>query len=467
VAVVEEDTAIPIVVGHEHVPGTAVKENEVAATCTTAGGYDMVVYCTVCGEELSREHTEVPATGHTPGAAVKENEVAATCTTAGGYDMVVYCTVCNEELSREHTETPATGHSWGEWISNNNGTHTRTCAACGETETHDCEFGNDTVCDDCGYEKKLNFSASLSLDNATGFNYKVAVSQVDALGLDSFHLVVVHTAYDKATNTYNDETVTLEGSKSGSYYSFDFADIPAMALNDKMVAHLEGTKNGETWSSNAIDFNAIDYCYLVTTLTSQPESLRRTCANLILFAESAQINFSYNTANLPTAKWTDVQENLCDRTVPTWTTDNYSEPLEGATVTFGGLMLDVNSRIDLRFVIVPGNLNAEDLTAEIHYEGLKGASKSFTIPGSEWTDYGTQGRKTVTLHEMNAGELQSSVAIVIKDANGNAVSSTLHYSVDNYAGILYNLSSTSSEMKNMMVTMINYSLRAKVYLESK
>ena len=162
-----------------------------------------------------------------------------------------------------------------------------------------------------------------------------------------------------------------------------------------------------------------------------------------------------------------MQENLCDRTVPTWTTDNYSEPLEGAAVTFGGLMLDVNSRIDLRFVIVPGNLNAEDLIAEIHYEGLKGASKSFTIPGSEWTDYGTQGKKAVTLHEMNAGELQSSVAIVIKDANGNAVSSTLHYSVDNYAGILYNLSSTSSEMKNMMVTMINYSLRAKVYLETK
>ncbi|MBQ4301812.1 MAG: hypothetical protein II769_01745, partial [Oscillospiraceae bacterium] len=315
-------------------------------------------------------------------------------------------------------------------------------------------------------EMSLTFSASLALDNATAFNYKVPASEVDAFGLDSFHLVVVHTAYDKETGYY-DETVNLEGTKSGSYYSFVFEDIPAMALNDRMVAHLEGTKNGETWSSNAIDFNAIDYCYLVTTISSQPETLRRTLANLILFAESAQINFEYNTENLPTGnnRWTETQENLCDRTVPDWTSGAYSDALDGATVTFEGLMLDVNSRIDLRFVVNPGSLNAEDLTAEISYVGLKNAAKTVSIPGSEWAEYGS--RKTVTLHEMNAGELQSRVAIVIKDANGNAVSKTLHYSVQDYAGTLYGLSSTTANMKQLMVAMINYGLRANVYLESK
>ena len=48
----------------EHVPGEAVVENEVAADCTTAGSYDSVVYCTVCGEEISRETVTVPALGH-------------------------------------------------------------------------------------------------------------------------------------------------------------------------------------------------------------------------------------------------------------------------------------------------------------------------------------------------------------------------------------------------------------------
>lgn len=46
---------------HTHVPGEAVQENYVAPNCTTEGGYDMVTYCTSCGDELSREHTVLPA----------------------------------------------------------------------------------------------------------------------------------------------------------------------------------------------------------------------------------------------------------------------------------------------------------------------------------------------------------------------------------------------------------------------
>lgn len=53
-----------VTVKHDCVAGEAVKENEVAPTCEKAGGYDLVVYCTLCGEEMSREHVEVAALGH-------------------------------------------------------------------------------------------------------------------------------------------------------------------------------------------------------------------------------------------------------------------------------------------------------------------------------------------------------------------------------------------------------------------
>ena len=84
-----------------HIPGETVIENEVEPTCTTDGGYDEVVYCDICGEELSREHITIPATGHIPGEPVIENETEPTYTTPGHYDEVVYCTVCHAELSRE------------------------------------------------------------------------------------------------------------------------------------------------------------------------------------------------------------------------------------------------------------------------------------------------------------------------------------------------------------------------------
>ena len=97
----------------DHTPAEAVRENEVAATCTAKGSYDRVVYCAVCKAELSRETVETEALSHTPAEAVRENEVAATCTAKGSYDNVVYCAVCKAELSRETVETEALGHTGG------------------------------------------------------------------------------------------------------------------------------------------------------------------------------------------------------------------------------------------------------------------------------------------------------------------------------------------------------------------
>ena len=53
----------------------------------------------MCGEVLEEQIT-IPALGHTPGDAVRENEKAAQPGQAGGYEKVVYCTVCGAELNR-------------------------------------------------------------------------------------------------------------------------------------------------------------------------------------------------------------------------------------------------------------------------------------------------------------------------------------------------------------------------------
>jgi hypothetical protein len=104
-----------------HTPGTAVKENDVPSTCNTLGGYDEVVYCTVCNAEISRNHvayTEYAA--HTEGTAVKENDVPSTCKTLGGYDSVVYCTECGAELSRNHVDyTEYAAHTEGTAVDEN------------------------------------------------------------------------------------------------------------------------------------------------------------------------------------------------------------------------------------------------------------------------------------------------------------------------------------------------------------
>ena len=45
---------------HAHTPGEAVRENEVPATTSEEGSYEDVIYCTVCGEEISRTIHIIP-----------------------------------------------------------------------------------------------------------------------------------------------------------------------------------------------------------------------------------------------------------------------------------------------------------------------------------------------------------------------------------------------------------------------
>ena len=94
-----------------HTPAAAVEENRVESTCTVAGSYDSVVYCSSCNTELSRETKALELAAHTGGAVVVENEKAATCTAEGSYDNVVYCTVCNAELSRNTVTVEKIAHT--------------------------------------------------------------------------------------------------------------------------------------------------------------------------------------------------------------------------------------------------------------------------------------------------------------------------------------------------------------------
>ena len=128
--------------GHKN--GDPVIENETEAVCEIGGSYDEVIYCSVCGKELSRETKTVEAKGHIPAEPVIENQTAAVCTEGGSYDEVVYCSVCKKELSRVTKTTEALGHIEGEWevisapTTTSVGTRVIKCKVCGEilkTET--------------------------------------------------------------------------------------------------------------------------------------------------------------------------------------------------------------------------------------------------------------------------------------------------------------------------------------------
>ena len=127
-----------LIKGHNKVTDAAV-----AATCTETGLTEGS-HCSECGCVFMAQKV-IPATGHTADSIVFENSVAATCTTIGSYDSVVYCSVCQAELFREEKEMAALDHDFAKYVYNHDattdadGTETATCSRCGEKDTRVAE----------------------------------------------------------------------------------------------------------------------------------------------------------------------------------------------------------------------------------------------------------------------------------------------------------------------------------------
>jgi len=123
---------------YENQEGHAIVIDKAVAPTCTESGLTEGQHCTVCAAVLVAQE-EIAATGHSPAEAVKENEVAHTCTTDGSYDSVIYCEVCKIELSREvgvvdpaaHTEQIVEGKA--PTCTETGLTEGKVCSVCGET----------------------------------------------------------------------------------------------------------------------------------------------------------------------------------------------------------------------------------------------------------------------------------------------------------------------------------------------
>ena len=88
-----------------HTPGEWVADAHDDPTCTEGVAYYERQFCTECNTELASRDVTLEAKGHTAAAAVDENVKPATKRTDGTKDVVVYCSVCHAELSRETVVT--------------------------------------------------------------------------------------------------------------------------------------------------------------------------------------------------------------------------------------------------------------------------------------------------------------------------------------------------------------------------
>lgn len=348
-----------------HNPQT-MDSNIVDATCGKDGSKTVTTSCSDCGYVISVENNVViPATNnHTPAAAVKENVKPATCETAETYDSVVYCSVCGQEISRtQMTGEAALGHKWGEWKHDDStakaeSKHTRTCANdATHTDSAACNFTSQVTqnqtsdqpeittytCKDCGYSYTEETKPALGHTH----NYGAPVAdytsgQAFVESKDYTHTATCTgegtcsqpTKTDKCTFDNGVETkaatCTEDGVKTftctecGGTYT---VAIPATDHNWGEWKHVEGTEGADAQHSRVCandashkETKACDFTAKVTqeATLDQAEITTYTCKDC---------GYSYTKETAPA---------LAGVTVTVNAVENGSVTLAGQDVTAGG-----------------------------------------------------------------------------------------------------------------------------------
>ena len=338
----------------------------VDATCGKDGSKTVTTSCSDCGYVISVEHNVViPATNnHTPAAAVKENVKPATCETAETYDSVVYCSVCGQEISRtQMTGEAALGHKWGEWKHDDStakaeSKHTRTCENdATHTDSAACNFTSQVTqnqtavlpeittytCKDCGYSYTEETKPALGHTHNYGApvaDYTSGEAFVE--GKDYTHTATCTgegtcsqpTKTDKCTFDNGVETKaatctepgvkTFTCTECGGTYT---VAIPATDHNWGEWKHVEGTEGADAQHSRVCandashkETKACDFTAKVTqeATLDQAEITTYTCKDC---------GYSYTKETAPA---------LAGVTVTVNAVENGSVTLAGQDVTAGG-----------------------------------------------------------------------------------------------------------------------------------
>ena len=139
------------------------KQNEAAATCTTAG-YTGDIYCNDC-QTVVETGTVIPATGHQH--TELQNAAAATCT-AEGYTGDTYCKDC-QSIVKTGTVIAVKGHSWDSGVVTKDPTETEdgiktfTCTVCEDTKTEVIAYQKELKVPEVSLSVTTNSSGKLVL----------------------------------------------------------------------------------------------------------------------------------------------------------------------------------------------------------------------------------------------------------------------------------------------------------------
>ena len=347
--------------------------------------------------------------------------------------------------NEEHT------HTWSAWKYNNDavynsssdykdGTQTRTCSACGESETK--EAPNTALLRRRGNALSLESSITLAT-----YITKDVVDYYDEVYAE-------FTRNGKTEKVYpSGKTLT---SNSIVYCIFDYTGISPQALGDDVSITFYGVKDGVTYNGNAYKYSAIDYIKSTLNKPTSSAKLKTLLVDLVYYGEACQVYQNYKTDNLLTDILTDEQKALrstADLNLTNIKNASY-ETCENRLVKFG-TALRLNNSVEIAIPLNMTNVTLDDLSFKV-----KIGSRTLTYTYAENPDNfekGKDGYWYFYFDGVYANQMSDEVFITAYKGD-EQVSYTLKYSVGSYAATV-----TDTKLKAVTDAMMRYGNSAKAY----
>ena len=347
--------------------------------------------------------------------------------------------------NEEHT------HTWSDWKYNNDavynsssdykdGTQTRTCSACGESETK--EAPNTALLRRRGNALSLESSITLAT-----YITKDVVDYYDEVYAE-------FTRNGKTEKVYpSDKTLT---SNSIVYCIFDYTGISPQALGDDVSITFYGVKDGVTYNGNAYKYSATDYIKSTLNKPTSSAKLKTLLVDLVYYGEACQVYQNYKTDNLLTDILTDEQKALrstADLNLTNIKNASY-ETCENRLVKFG-TALRLNNSVEIAIPLNMTNVTLDDLSFKV-----KIGSRTLTYTYAENPDNfekGKDGYWYFYFDGVYANQMSDEVFITAYKGD-EQVSYTLKYSVESYAATV-----TDTKLKTVTDAMMRYGNSAKAY----
>lgn len=308
-------------------------------------------------------------------------------------------------------------------------------------------------------DSDITIRHSLNLQSDISLNYLVPVSQLSFY--DSFYLSCTIPQYTDGVLSGN-KSVNLTPVIKGDYYTFTLEGLTAIQMGDQITAKLYMERYGIQYYSNTDSYAIADYAYSQLRKSSSSNSLRALCARLLAYGSAAQVYKGYRI------------DSLCDRLMSEdekayvgdlndtllGNTDRQTEDLSVPTVLWVGKGLNLDSRIQVLFVINPKNYsgNVTDLTVHLSYEDIHGAEQSVILSDPK-IYHEDKGYYAFSYSGLLASELRQVLTASVY-AGEEQVSNSLQYSIDTY-GVGKN-----GNLLTLVKAMLAYSDSAKDYFLS-